>query len=44
LLSWIHDDNTGRSLKRFKLMTLGWSAGNSFLPLDFVLCAFTGWK
>lgn len=39
LLSWIHDHNTGRSLKGFKLMTLGWSDGNSFLPLDFVLCA-----
>ena len=41
LLSWIHDHNTGRSLKGFKLMTLGWSDGNSFLPLDFVLCAST---
>lgn len=41
LLSWVHDHNTGRSLKGFKLMTLGWSDGNSFLPLDFVLCAST---
>ncbi|MFZ5764179.1 MAG: IS4 family transposase [Thermodesulfobacteriota bacterium] len=39
LLSWIHDHNSGRSLKGFKLLTLGWSDGNSFLPLDFVLCA-----
>ena len=39
LLSWIHDHNTGRSLKGFKLLTLGWSDGSSFQPLDFVLCA-----
>ncbi|MEW6587152.1 MAG: transposase [Nitrospirota bacterium] len=39
LLSWIYDHTTCRSLKGFKLLTLGWSDGNSFLPLDFVLCA-----
>jgi len=39
LLAWIYDHNTGRSLKGFKLLTLGWSDGNSFLPLDFVLCS-----
>lgn len=39
LLSWIHDHNSGRTLKGFKLLTLGWSDGNSFLPLDFVLCS-----
>ena len=39
LLAWIHDHNSGRSLKGFKLLTLGWSDGNSFLPLDFVLCS-----
>lgn len=41
LLAWIHDHNSGRSLKGFKLLTLGWSDGNSFLPLDFILCSST---
>ena len=41
LLAWIYDHNIGRSLKGFKLLTLGWSDGNSFLPLDFVLCSST---
>jgi len=41
LLSWIYDHNSGRTLKGFKLLTLGWSDGNSFLPLDFVLCSST---
>ena len=39
LLAWIHDHNANRSLKGFKLMTLGWSDGVSFLPLDFVHCS-----
>ncbi|HDK17084.1 MAG TPA: IS4 family transposase [Nitrospirae bacterium] len=39
LLAWIRDHNSGRSLKGFKLLTLGWSDGNSFLPLDFILCS-----
>lgn len=39
LLAWIYDHNRGCSLKGFKLLTLGWSDGNSFLPLDFVLCS-----
>ena len=39
LLSWIYDHNSGRSLKGFKLLTLGWSDGVNFLPLDFVLCS-----
>lgn len=41
LLAWVYDHNIGRSLKGFKLLTLGWSDGNSFLPLDFVLCSST---
>jgi len=41
LLVWIYDHNSGRNLKGFKLLTLGWSDGNSFLPLDFVLCSST---
>ena len=39
LLAWIFDHNSGKSLKGFKLLTLGWSDGASFLPLDFVLCS-----
>lgn len=39
LLSWIYDHNTGRNLKGFRLLSLGWSDGNSFLPLDFALCS-----
>jgi len=37
LLAWIFDHNSGRSMKGFKLLTLGWSDGFSFLPLDFIL-------
>jgi hypothetical protein len=39
LLAWVHDHNANRSLKGFKLMTLGWSDGASFLPLDFTCSA-----
>ncbi len=39
LLAWIYDHNSGRNLKGFKLLSLGWSNGKSFLPLDFVLCS-----
>ncbi|HFD31212.1 MAG TPA: IS4 family transposase [Gammaproteobacteria bacterium] len=39
LLAWIFDHNSGTNLKGFKLLTLGWSDGASFLPLDFVLCS-----
>jgi len=39
LLAWIYDHNSGRNLKGFKLLTLGWSDGVNFLPLDFVLCS-----
>ena len=39
LLAWVHDHNANRSLKGFKLMTLGWSDGVNFLPLDFILCS-----
>ena len=41
LLVWIYDHNSGRNLKGFKLLTLGWSDGNSFLPMDFILCSST---
>ena len=39
LLAWVHDHNRIRGLKEFKLLTLGWSDGVSFLPLDFTLCS-----
>ena len=39
LLAWIFDHNSGQRLKGFKLLTLGWSDGTSFLPLDFILCS-----
>ena len=37
LLSRIFDHNSGKYLKGFRLLTLGWSDGNSFLGLDFAL-------
>jgi hypothetical protein len=37
LLARIFDHNTKTYLNGFKLLTLGWSDGASFLPLDFVL-------
>ena len=39
LLAWIFDHNSGTSLRGFKMLTLGWSDGTSFLPLDFILCS-----
>jgi hypothetical protein len=39
LLAWVFDHTSHTSLKGFKLLTLGWSDGASFLPLDFVLCS-----
>ena len=39
LLAWVFDHNTGKTIKGFKLLTLGWSDGVSFLPLDFILCS-----
>jgi len=41
LLAWIFDHNSGQCLKGFKLLTLGWSDGGSFLPLDFILLSST---
>jgi IS4 transposase len=37
LLAKIFDHNSKKYLKGFKLLTLGWTDGVSFLPLDFVL-------
>ena len=39
LLAWVHDHTGGRSIKGFRLLTMGWSDGASFLPLDFILCS-----
>ena len=39
LLSWGFDHVSGKSLKGFKMLTLGWDDGVSFVPLDFVLGA-----
>ena len=39
LLAWIFDHNSGQRLKGFKMLTLGWSDGANFLPLDFILCS-----
>lgn len=39
LLAWIFDHTTGHRLKGFKMLTLGWSDGVNFVPLDFVLCS-----
>ena len=41
LLSWVYDHVSGKSVKGFKMLTLGWDDGVSFVPLDFVLCAAT---
>ena len=37
LLAWIFDHTLGKSLRGFSLLTLGWSDGFSFIPLDFVM-------
>lgn len=37
LLCWVRDYVNKCTVKGFKLLTLGWSDGNSFLPVDFVL-------
>ncbi len=39
VLARVFDHNSGKSIKGFKLLTLGWSDVASFLPLDFVLCS-----
>jgi hypothetical protein len=37
LLSKVFDHNSKKYLKGFRLLTLGWSDGNSFLGLDFAI-------
>ena len=33
LLARVHDHNTGRYVRGFRMLTLGWSDGNSFIPM-----------
>jgi len=33
LLSRVHDHNTGRYINGFRMLTLGWSDGSSFIPM-----------
>jgi DDE superfamily endonuclease len=33
LLSRVHDHNTGRYLRGFRMLTMGWSDGHSFVPM-----------
>lgn len=33
LLARVHDHNTGRYMRGFRMLTLGWSDGNSFIPM-----------
>ena len=40
LLSWIFDHNRRIMKRGFRLLTIGWSDGNSFLPVDFILLAY----
>lgn len=37
LLAWVFDHTQGKSLRGFSMLTLGWSDGFSFIPLDFAL-------
>jgi len=41
LLSRVFDHTTHKYLKGFRLLTLGWSDGNSFLGIDFALLSST---
>ena len=37
LLSWVHDHKDNKHYKGYRFLSLCWSDGNSFLPLDFSL-------
>lgn len=41
LLSWVHDHAKHVSVRGFRLLTLGWSDGNSFVPVNGCLLAST---
>ncbi len=36
-LSWLYDHVSGKSVKGFSAVVLGWNDGSSFIPLDFSL-------
>ena len=36
-LSRVYDHTTKRFLKGFRMLSLGWSDGNSYLPVDLIL-------
>lgn len=44
LLSRVFDHTTKKYLKGFRMLTLGWSDGNSFLGIDFTLLSSTDEK
>jgi hypothetical protein len=37
LLSRVHDHTVNRFVKGFRMLTLGWSDGHTFVPIDFSL-------
>ncbi|MEB3104118.1 IS4 family transposase, partial [Ferviditalea candida] len=37
LLALVHDHTTGRFIRGYNMLTLGWSDGFSFAPIDFVM-------
>jgi len=41
LLSWVRDHSKKTSVRGFRLLTLGWSDGNSFFPVNGCLLAST---
>ena len=41
LLSWVRDHTKNVSVRGFRLLTLGWSDGNSFMPVSGCLLAST---
>ena len=41
LLSRVHDHASGKYVKGFRMLTMGWSDGNSFIPVAFSLLSST---
>jgi hypothetical protein len=41
LLAKVKDHTTGKFVKGFRMLTLGWSDGHSFIPVDFSLLSST---
>ena len=44
LLSWVYDHVDGKSKKGFTKLTLGWSDGHTFLPIQFRLVSSINYK